>query len=126
MRRAGRKPVGYIRRNVLVPVPRVRDWPELQAALLLRCRKYQDHRITGRSGNVGEYLAIEQASLIPLPGRPFETALVIEAKVHSDGMVVFDRNRYSVPINLVGHTLTVKGYPLQVKIYRHNTLVAMH
>jgi len=118
--------VGYIRRNVLVPVPRVRDWSELQAALLHRCRKYQDHRIAGRSGNVGECLAIEQASLTPLPGRLFETALVTEAKVYPDGTVVFDRNRYSVPINLVGHTLTVKGYPLRVEIYRHNTLVAMH
>ena len=82
--------VGYIRRNVLVPVPRVKDWSELQAALLHRCRKYQDHRIAGRSGNVGEYLAIEQASLTPLPGRPFETALVTEAKVYPDGMVGHD------------------------------------
>jgi transposase len=118
--------VGYIRRNVLVPLPRVKSWDELQAALEERCRQYSSHRISGREAPVGVYLAEEQAFLTILPRRPFETALVTEAKVRQDATVTFDRNRYSVPVNLVGFTLTVKGYPLRVEVYQKNNLVAVH
>jgi len=39
------------------------------------------------------------------------------AEIDSMSLVKFDHNRYSVPVDLVGKTVTVKGYPDELKIY---------
>lgn len=48
--------VGYIRRNVCVPLPRVRSLEELNAKLLEQCAKYQTHRVDNKPASVGEML----------------------------------------------------------------------
>ena len=40
--------VGFARRNFLVPLPRVKDFEELNQMILERCRQYSSHRIAGR------------------------------------------------------------------------------
>ena len=40
--------IGYARRNFLVPLPRVRDFQELNELLLERCHQQGSHRIGGR------------------------------------------------------------------------------
>jgi transposase len=41
--------VGYIRRNVLVPIPKAGDWNELNELILERCRRYlAEHQIRNR------------------------------------------------------------------------------
>ena len=66
--------VGWARRNILVPVPRVDSLIELNEMLLERCQKYEAHRIQGRPDTVGAMYLLEKESLHPLPRYTFETA----------------------------------------------------
>lgn len=118
--------VGYIRRNVLVPVPRVDSMAELQQQFDKRCLKYQDKHLRYHDRPVKEALALEQQHFTSLPGREFDYALTTTADVDSLSMVKFDRNRYSVPVSLAGKTVTVKGYPFEVKIHYQSQQVAVH
>lgn len=118
--------VGYIRRNVLVPVPRVSSLAELQALLNERCRRYQEKQLPYHQNRIKDALLIEQQYLTPLPARQFDYAITSLAEVNSMSLVKFDRNRYSVPVDLVGKTVTVKGYPWEVRIYHRSKEVAVH
>lgn len=118
--------VGWARRNILVPVPEVKDFTELNALLLERCQRYLEHTIRGREANVGELLRQEQAKLLPLPKMAFDPAKLTEHEADHYATVAFDGNRYSVPVKLAGETLTVKGYARTVKIYYQGEEVAVH
>lgn len=118
--------VGYIRRNVLVPLPRVSSWEELNGALRGACVAYRRRRLHGRAQRVGEALEEEQASLTALPQRSMDTSRTEMATVRPDGTVAFDKNRYSVPTRLVGRSVVVKGYSLVVEIHHGGELVARH
>jgi transposase len=118
--------VGYIRRNVLVPLVHVDSIEELNQIILDRCIKYRSHTIRGRSQTVGKDYETERASLIPLPLYPFDTAIQVTASVNEFGIVRFDGSQYSVPLHLVGKNVTVKGYGTTVRIYYHNEEVAAY
>ena len=59
--------VGYIRRNVCVPLPRVKSLEELNAKLLAKCTQYLNHQIEGRPDKVGVMLEEDRAALQPMP-----------------------------------------------------------
>jgi transposase len=119
--------VGYIRRNVLVPIPEADSWSELNELLLERCRRYTiGHQIRGRELPVREAFAIERAALIPLPVKPYDTTLSREPRVDYYATVPFDKNRYSVPVNKAHQIVTVKGSAFLVEIWRRGELIACH
>jgi hypothetical protein len=65
--------VGWVRRNVFVPVPRVDALDELNRLLLDKCKVYANtHKIPGRENPVKDLLLEDQKRLCPLPGSPFE------------------------------------------------------
>ncbi len=119
--------VGYIRRNVLVPIPRVDSFEELNTLLLARCHKYiATHQIRGRELSVNEAYAQEQRALIPLPIRPYETAKITESRVDYFATAAFEGNRYSVPVKWASQIVTVKATAFKVKIFCHGEAVAIH
>ena len=118
--------VGWARRNILVPVPEVKDFNEINAIILERCQRYLNHTIRGREASVGELLRQEQTKLLPLPKMDFDPAKLTEHEADHYATVAFDGNRYSVPVELAGETLTVKGYARTVKIYYQGEAVAVH
>lgn len=62
--------VGYIRRNVCVPLPRVKDLDELNGKLLEKCTQYLEHQVEGRPNKVGVMLTEDRKCLQPMPMRP--------------------------------------------------------
>ncbi|MBF7084705.1 hypothetical protein IT084_17340 [Desulfallas sp. Bu1-1] len=98
----------------------------MQPELDKRCIQYQKKHLRYHPAPVREALAAEQKNMTPLPAREFDYAVTTLAEVDNLSLVKFDRNRYSVPVNLVGKTVTVKGYPLAVKIYHGSRQVAAH
>jgi hypothetical protein len=44
--------VGYVRRNFLVPIPRVNSWDELNAHLEVECRKRRERRLRGHQETI--------------------------------------------------------------------------
>jgi transposase len=119
--------VGYIRRNVLVPIPDAESFSELNQLILERCRRYTaEHQIRGRELPVREAFAIEKAALTPLPVKPYDTAFSKEPRVDYYATASFDKNRYSVPVANAGKVVTAKGSAFLVEIYCHGELLASH
>lgn len=118
--------VGWARRNILVPVPKVKDISELNVLLAKRCLSYESHFIKGKPATVGEMFATEKPLLQQLPGYPFETAKSINARVNSFSTVKFRTNNYSVPVIYTGKTVGVKGYPEVIEIYYKGLKIATH
>lgn len=118
--------VGWARRNILVPVPKVKDITELNDLLATRCLNYENHSIKGKPAKVGEMFATERNLLMPLPGYRFETAKSTNARVNAFSTVKFRTNNYSVPTTYTGKMVGVKGYPEIVEIYYKGERIATH
>ena len=116
--------VGYIRRNVCVPVPRAETMEELNRMLQEKCRKYLSHQIRGKAANVGAMLA--QEKLYPLPGYPFDPCKRTSGRVDRFCTVRFDTNNYSVPADYCGREVAIKAGPETVSIYYEGTCIAQH
>ena len=118
--------VGYIRRNVCVPLPKVRDLEELNGKLLEKCVRYLDHRIEGRPANVGAMLAEDRQCLLPMPRYIPDVSKKVFPSVSRYSTVLFETNLYSVPCRYVGKSTTVKAYPNHIEVWISGTMVARH
>ena len=118
--------VGYIRRNVCVPVPKVKSLKELNRMLQEKCLNYLSHQIRGKEASVGEMLAREREKLYPLPGYPFDACKRITGRVDRFCTVRFDTNNYSVPAAYCGREVSVKAGPETVSIYFEGQCIAQH
>lgn len=118
--------VGWARRNILVPVPRVDSIRELNEMLLDRCRKYELHRIEGKPDTVGVMCQTEKDHLRPLPLYTFETARCASVRVSAFSTVRFRSNQYSVPVAYAGRTVGIKAYPEKIEIYSDGQRISVH
>lgn len=118
--------VGWARRNIFVPVPRVSDLSELNALLTKRCQNYGGHHIQGKSASVAEMLKEDRSSLRSLPLYRFETAKCSNVRVNAFSTVRFNTNDYSVPVEYVGHSVGVKGYAERIDIFAEGQMIASH
>lgn len=118
--------VGYSRRNICVPVPRVETMDELNRMLLEKCQKYLSHQVRGKEASVGAMLASEKALLYPLPGYPFDPCKRASGRVDRFCTVRFDTNNYSVPAAYCGREVAVKASPETVSIYFEGLCIARH
>jgi transposase len=116
--------VGWTRRNIFVPIPRVETIFELNAVLLKRCLAYRSHRIRGREQNVGEMALIAQKAMTKLPPYRFDPSKTKTGLVDHFSTVYFDRNYYSVPVSYAGKEVSVKGYGNEVVIFYRGTELA--
>lgn len=118
--------VGYIRKNFLVPVPRVSSWEELNDRLIEECQKRLLSKVSGKDKTIGELLDEERVSFLPLPPEPFEACRTEERHVSSLSMVTFKNNSYSVPVRYAYREVTVKAYVFDLKICHKNEVIASH
>lgn len=118
--------VGWARRNIMVPVPRVDDISALNSLLAERCKEYESHVIKGKPATVGEMYSTEKPNLQPLPGFKFETAKSQNVRVNSFSTVKFRTNNYSVPVEYAGYIVGVKGYPETIEVYYKGEIIASH
>lgn len=118
--------VGWVRRNILVPIPRVENIDELNQLLLQRCLQYRKHKIKEREQNVGEMATTSKTRMIPLPGYRFDSSKCITARVGDFSTVRFDYNHYSVPFRYVNKEITIKGYGNEVVMVYRNAEIARY
>ena len=116
--------VGFVRRNSLVPVPRVNNIDDLNTILLNASLRYRNHTIKGKLISVGESVPMYQSGLTPLPPFRFDIAKTLQLKVDSFALVRFDYNKYSVPYVYSGKTVTVKGSGNIVRFLSKNLEIA--
>jgi transposase len=103
------------------------SYAELNVWLLARCRAlWQELRHPEFDDlTLAEMLEHEQPNLMPMVPA-FNGYVETLGKVSSTSLVILDRNRYSVPCELVGQLVSLRLYPERVDIVAHDTLVASH
>lgn len=110
--------VGYVRRNVLVPLPRVEAMDELNAMLLAWCEEERGKRL--------EAWAAEQAALRPIPADVFRPCITRLLPVNKLSLVTYERNRYSVPVACIGRVVRVDVYTDRLEVWERDRRVAEH
>jgi transposase len=118
--------VGYARRNFLVPLPEVESFAELNAYLLACCLAEDARRVAGQPRIIGEMWAEEQPCLLPLPGYDLPCCETREVTLTPYGQVVFETNRYSVPVEQAYPKLSLRAYPFEVEILHRGEMLARH
>jgi transposase len=112
--------VGYIRRNFIVPLPRVRTIDELNARRLVACEKRQVAVLRGTKESIGKRLERDRLVLLPLPTDAFDPCEKVSTRVSSLALVRYPCNDYSVPVAFGHHDVFVRGYVDWVVIGRSN------
>ena len=104
---------------------RFSSFDELNAWLLVRCRTLWQELRHPEYGelSVAEMLEHEQPSLMPMV-MPFDGYVETLGKVSSTCLVSLDRNRYSVPCELVGQMVSIRIYPERLDFVAHDAVVA--
>lgn len=110
--------IGYIRRNVLTPVPKVASMDELNGLLLGRCEQDRQRRL----GRWDE----ERKALRPIPPGTFKPCVVHYLPVNKLSLVTYERNRYSVPTRYIGQVLRAEVYADRLELYCREEQVAVH
>jgi transposase len=116
---------GFYRRNHLVPVPKVRNWDELNELLLAECKRDEQRIIGGRSQSVGAGMCLEREHLLPLVAEGFELASTHFPQVNGSGCARVLTNFYSTPVP-VGREVQAKVYAAHVEIWYQGACVARH
>jgi len=118
--------IGYVRRNFLVPIPRFRDWNELNAYLESACRNRLSQKTSGKDKTIDERLTEEKQVFLPLPQVPFEACRLESRRVTSLSLVQFQNNNYSVPVRYAYREVLVKAFVDRVVICWQNEKIACH
>ena len=118
--------VGFIRRNFLVPVPRVESIEALNDDLAGQCRRRQAARLRGHGETIGERLARDREALLPLPPAPYDACDKRPGRVSSLSPVRYRDNDYSVPVAYGYREVVIRGYVGQVVVGCGAEAIARH
>ena len=94
--------VGYCRRNFLVPMPRFRNFDDLNTHLEACCAKRWAEQLRGHDQTVGERLERDRAVLQRLPAIAYDACDKRPGRVSSLSLVRYRGTDYSVPTRF-GH-----------------------
>jgi transposase len=118
--------IGYGRRNFMVPIPEVASFEELNAHLLAQCLADDRRRVTGETMTIGEAWEVEKGHLLPLPERAFDCCVTKPVTLTPYSQVIFETNRYSVPVDRAYRNLVLKAYPFRVEVLHMDRVIARH
>jgi len=118
--------VGWIRRNLLVPLPRETSFARLNAQLLEECRRRQGDRLRGHGETIGERLARDLAAFNALPPAPYDACDKKPGRVSSLSLVRYRGTDYSVPTAYGHREVLIRGYVQEVVISCGADIIARH
>ncbi len=118
--------VGYVKKNFLKGLE-VMDFSHLNPA----CRHWLDTianvRIHGETKKApAEMHQQELSHLQPLALHDYDIGAIRQVRASSQFRVSLDSNRYSVPAEYAGSSVTMKAYPDRICLYHEEKLIARH
>ena len=116
----------YARANYLVPIPRVKNFQELNQQLHQRCEQDLERQLRGKTATKRELLLEERCSMISLPKQEFEARRLAHAGANSLSLVRFDSNSYSVPVKYAHRQITIVATVDEGRLIFEDRLVARH
>jgi transposase len=118
--------VGFARRNFMVPIPAVESFAALNAHLQAEMARDDARTVDRQPQPIGAMWAHEQPALRALPAREFDCCVTVPATLTPYSQVIFETNRYSVPVATAQRDLVVKAYPFQIDILAQHQRLAQH
>jgi hypothetical protein len=118
--------IGWFRRNHLVPVPQVSSLAELNQRIDVWEVDDDARRIRSRPRTIGEYFAVEQPLLAPLPFERFETGRWFTQRVDRYSQITVRTNHYSVPTRFIGRQVRVLLNASELVVFDGRTEIARH
>ncbi len=118
--------VGYAQRNFFAPLPQAKDFGALNRMLQQACLNDMQRRVRGETETVAEVWQNEKSVLLPLSPVDFPACTSHVVKVNPYSQVVFETNRYSVPVEYVGKQLALRAYPFRVAVLSLAQVVTEH
>lgn len=118
--------VGRFRRAHMVPIPKFKDFTELNESLVQCCQKDNQRTIIGHAHPICEDWSQEVDLLLKLPVQSFSCATVLMPKVNQKALVSVKCNQYSVPIQYVGQRVEVRCDSFELEIYAKGRCIATH
>ena len=108
------------------PIPEVADFAALNAHLLVECLKDDLRRVDRQPVCIQQSWALEQSYLRPRPEHDFACCATVPVTLTPYGQVVFETNRYSVPVEDAYRHLVLKAYPFRVDVVHQERVIASH
>jgi transposase len=118
---------GLCRGLAFTPIPNVGSLKELQDHVLSCCSAYRTfHKVKDRPRPVRVMYEEEKPALRPLPAKRIEPDTPIQALVGHDLTFRYDTTKYSLPIEYVGKTVTVRVLAYSVEAWFAGDVVYTH
>jgi len=118
--------VGWIRRNLLVPLPHAASLEALNEKLLGDCRGRLGARLRGCDETIGERLARDLMAFHELPAVPYDACEKRAGRVSSLSLVRYRGTDYSVPTAYGHREVLIRGYVHDVVISCGADIIARH
>jgi transposase len=118
--------IGWVRRNLLVPVPRAASLDALNAQLLEGCRRRLGDRLRGHEETIGDRLVRDLAAFHDLPPAPYDACEKKAGRVSSLSLVRYRGTDYSVPTEYGHREVLIRGYVEEVVIACGAEVIARH
>jgi hypothetical protein len=109
--------VGYLRRNLLVPVPTIEDFDEFNRELLARCDEIGEEKHYQHGSKINELFEIDKKELLKLPVHEYEVFKYEVSKVDKCGFIKIDTNKYGIAPEYAGEKANVKVYADKIEIF---------
>ena len=118
---------GLCRSLAFTPVPNVKSLKELQDHVIAKCAGYiRFHKVKDRKLPVRDMYAEERKELRPLPAKRIETSIPVQVLVRPDLTFRYDTTKYSLPMEYVGKTVTVRPRAYTIEAWYSGNLVFSH
>ncbi|MCL2153670.1 MAG: IS21 family transposase [Oscillospiraceae bacterium] len=118
---------GLCRGLAFTPMPNAGSLKELQDHVLTECSNYlKFHKVKDRPRPVRVMFEEERPALRPLPSKRIEPAAPVEALVAHDLTFRYDATKYSLPMEYVGKTITVRARAYSIEAWFGGNLVFTH
>jgi transposase len=118
--------VGFARRNFMVLLLQASSFDDLNAQLRARCLADDERTVDRQPTTIGAAWQHEQPFLRSLPPRDIPCCVERIATLTPYSQVVFETNRYSVPVDQAARQLTLRAYPFVIEVLHHERIIATH
>jgi transposase len=120
--------VGVVRHRFFATRRRFADLEELNEWLADECRKHAagTKHPELKDKTIDQVFSEEKKHLLTLPVSPFDGYQGTTARVSSQLLVSFDRNRYSVDAMAAGKTVEVRAYANRITVVMNDRVVGIH
>lgn len=117
--------VGYSRRNFFVPEPEFTDIQAYNQGLFAVAENDTRRFHYRKEKLISRLLKEDQAAMLPLPEKPFETAKWQKAKANKVGKIKFETNTYSASPQVAGREVWVKAgaHTLEILDEEHVSII---